>query len=107
MIVYILFDKNTDRVVGVLNDLDVIYPPDVLNDFRKEELQLEFHIEGKKFYMIVWPTKVNNNIYAQSIQPSVKEIFYLNTVRFGRYAYVLAHDDEEALNLGKKLFEEN
>lgn len=106
MIVYILFDKFTDKVFGILNDIDIIHP-DVLGDFNIEELQLESHIKGKKFYMVVWPTRVNNDIYAQSIQPSIKEIFYLNTVRFNRYAYVLAHNDEEALKLGEKLFKEN
>lgn len=62
---------------------------------------------NKKFYMVVWPTRVNNDRYAYSIQPSIKEIFYLNTIRFNRYAYVLACNDEEALELSKKLFEEN
>lgn len=103
MTIYILFDKINNRVAGVL---DIRYSVDI-NRFRVEELHLDSYPEVKKFYMVVWPTKVNNDKYAQSIQPSTKEIFYLNTVRFNRYAYVLAHNDDEALKLSEKLFEEN
>lgn len=107
MIVYILFDKNNNKAMGVLYNIDMIYLPNVLDDFRVEELQLEQCPETKKFYVVVWPTRVNNDRYTYSIQPSTKEIFYLNTVRFNRYAYVLAYSEEEALKLGEKIFKEN
>jgi hypothetical protein len=106
MKVYILSLKNNNEVMGVMTDVEIL-GLSISDDFYIEEFELDFDPKAKKFYMVVWPTRVNNDRYAYSIQPSTKEIFYLNTVRFNRYAYVLAYSEEEALKLGEKIFKEN
>lgn len=103
MKVYIIISKDTNCVVGVVEDLNLLAD---LPNTMVETLELDFDPTAKSFYMVVWPTRVNNQLYAQSVKPSLRELFYLNTVRFNRYAYVLAHNEYEAVQLAEALFKE-